>query len=121
MGRRGSGSYSELSPAALGTTRSRPLAEQFLVGVGELCLPPASSGHHPGCVKTFESQQGGELFSPLPFFDRGNGRYSSLYWRNRERFSTHRLNACVFTQPAPFSTQSKIGSRPLMVTADTAP
>jgi len=52
-----------------------------------------------GCVKTLKSQQGGELFSLLPFFRLRPQHCSSLDWRNQEGLSTLRLVACVFTQP----------------------
>src|SRR5215472_4824951 len=87
---------------------------------------------HRGCVKTHKSQQGGELFSLLPFPRSQLQRYSSLDRRNREGLSTRRLNACVFTQPPPTaaafrtisdgppSTQSR-PSWALMVAAAHAP
>src|SRR5215468_9672712 len=58
---------------------------------------PAAVGG--GCVKRLKSQQVGEFFPLLPSFRSRPQRYSSLDCRNREGFSTRRLNARVFTQP----------------------
>src|SRR5215472_145453 len=49
-----------------------------------------SAGFDRGCVKTLKSQQGGELFSLLPFFRSRPQRYSSLDWRNQEGLSMRR-------------------------------
>jgi hypothetical protein len=61
--------------------------------------PGPTSGLGPGCVKTCTSRECAELFSLFSSFDGDCQSGSFLIQRNRDKLSTRKFDAGVFTQP----------------------